>query len=270
MSNCCGAPLVETRAHSQMTQPAGDFTRRIHAEKNIDNTSKLDGTVRFYALVRAVMLRTKARRVLDFGAGRGSFWHLNSEAEGSLLHRHLQDLRFEGAEVTAADVDPVVLTHPCSQNQMVLKPGEPLPFEDEAFDVIVSDVTFEHIDDPESVAGELLRVLRPGGYLCARTPNKFGYVKVITSMVPNRLHVRFLRRIQPDRLAEDVFPTRYKLNSVADIRRHFPGCDVHHYFDSAEPSYYFGNEIVYRLMLLVHRMMPDALATSLCVFIRKR
>jgi SAM-dependent methyltransferase len=215
------------------------------------------------------MLRTRARRVLDFGAGRGAFWHLNTEADGSLLRRHLQDLRFEGAEVTAGDVDPVVLSHPCSHHQVVIDLTGGLPFKDGQFDVIVSDVTFEHVDNPEHVASELLRVLRPGGYICARTPNRRGYVKIITSMIPNRLHVRFLRRIQPERQAEDVFPTRYKLNSLADIRRHFPGCDIHHYFDSAEPSYYFGREAIYRLFLAFHRLLPDAFATSLCVFIRK-
>lgn len=249
---------------------SSDFTLRIHPEKNIDNSSKLDGTVRFYSMVRAAMLRTGARQVLDFGAGRGAFWHLSERPDGSLLHRHLQDLRFDGAEVTAADVDPVVLSHPASHRQAVLTPGQPLPFADEAFDLIVSDVTFEHIDDPDPLARELLRVLKPGGYICARTPNKFGYVKIITAMIPNRDHVRFLRRIQPDRLAEDVFPTRYKLNSVADIRRHFQGCEVYHYFDSAEPSYYFGNPLIYRLFLLFHRLLPDALGTSLCLFIRKR
>jgi SAM-dependent methyltransferase len=247
-----------------------DFTHRIHPEKNLDNSSKLDGTVRFYALVRAALLRTRAQQVLDFGAGRGSFWHLNTETDGSLLRRHLQDLRFEGAEVTAADVDPVVLSHPCSHRQVVIEPGKPLPFADGAFDVIVSDVTFEHVDDPARVAAELMRVLRPGGYICARTPNRRGYVKLITGLIPNRLHVRFLRRIQPERLAEDVFPTRYRLNSLADIRRHFQGAEIYHYFDSAEPSYYFGNPILYRLFLAFHRLLPDAFATSLCLFIRKR
>lgn len=249
---------------------AADFTHRVHPEKNLDNSSKYDGTVRFYSLVRAAMLRTKARHVLDYGAGRGVFWSLNDQAAGSLLRKHLQDLRFEGAEVTAADVDPIVLTHPCSQAQVVVSPGEPLPFEDGAFDVIVSDVTFEHIDDPEHVASELLRVLRPDGYICARTPNKLGYVKLLTAMVPNRLHVRFLRSIQPERLGEDVFPTRYKMNSVKDLKRYFRDCDIYHYFDSAEPSYYFGNSVFYRVVLLVHRILPDMFATSLCVFIRKR
>jgi SAM-dependent methyltransferase len=250
--------------------PSADFTRRIHPEKGLDSSSKLDGTVRFYSFVRAAMLRTEARQVLDFGAGRGAFWSLNDGEHGSLLHRHLQDLRFGGAEVTAADIDPVVLTHPCSNRQVVLRPGEPLQFADESFDVIVSDVTFEHVEEPALVARELLRVLRPGGYICARTPNKWGYVKFITSLIPNRAHVALLKFIQPDRRAEDVFPTKYRLNSVSEIRRHFAGCEVFHYFDSAEPSYYFGNEIVYRLMLAVHRVMPDFMATSLCVFIRKR
>ena len=242
-----------------------DFTFRRHPEKNIDGFTALDGTVGFYAFVKAAMLRTRAREVLDFGAGRGAFWHDDT----SLYRRHMHDLRTTGATVTACDVDEVVLTHPCSHSQVVIKPDAPLPFPDATFDVIVSDMTFEHIEAPARVGAELLRVLKPGGYICARTPSRTGYVRLVSGLIPNWLHVAALKRIQPGRKAEDVFPIYYRLNSPAQVRAAFPGCEVYHYYHSAEPAYYFGRKSLYAMLQAFHKLMPAKMATAVCFFIRE-
>ena len=193
-------------------------------------------------------------------------------ASGTMILRHIENryLRLEGhTTVTACDVDAVVLSHPCSDAKVVIKPDEPLPFADEIFDVIVSDRTFEHIANPELVSNELLRILKPGGYICARTPNRFGYVRLASGLVPNRLHIWLLRYVQPDRKVEDVFPTHYKLNSPGQIKRWFPECSIYHYYDNAEPAYYFGIKALYRILLLIHKVAPAFLATAICFFIRK-
>jgi SAM-dependent methyltransferase len=242
-----------------------DFTYCAHFEKNVDNFTALDGTVRFYNFVKAVMLGVEAREVLDFGAGRGAFW----EEDTSAYRRELRDLRSGGATVTACDVDRVVLTHPCSHRQIVVYPSEPLPFADHAFDVIVSDMAFEHIENATQMANELLRVLKPGGYVCARTPNRLGYVRMMASLIPNQLHVTTLRRVQPDRKPEDVFPTFYRLNSPEQVRRAFVGCDVFYFFDCAEPAYFFSSRALYTALLIFHKMMPTFLAPGICLFIRK-
>jgi SAM-dependent methyltransferase len=246
-----------------------DFLDRIHPERSIDGFTKLDGTIKFYSFVRAVILRNSATKILDYGAGRGAFWYLDNTKRGSLYRRYLRDLRFSGAVVTACDIDEAVSSHPCSDHQIILTEGDTLPFHDNEFDVIVSDATFEHIQHPEPLAAELLRILRPGGVICVRTPNKYGYVKLLAGMVPNSVHSLFLKYAQPDRKSEDIFPTRYKLNSVRDVRRYFRGCEIHFYRDSAEPAYYFGSSLIYRSALIVHKLMPDICGTSLCVFIKK-
>jgi SAM-dependent methyltransferase len=240
------------------------FLDRIHPERSVAGFTRLDGTVLFYNFVKAALCRTDSRRILDFGAGRGA-----TEYRYGADRRELQDLRQFGGEVWAADIDPVVREHPASHHQVVLQPDGPLPFEDGFFDLIVSDFTFEHIAHPEQVAPELLRILKPGGFICARTANKYGYIKLAASLVPNALHVRALNRIQPDREDKDVFPTVYKMNSVHEVRRLFPGCEVSWYRDNAEPAYYFGNSLLYRAFLLVHKLFPELVATSICFFIRK-
>lgn len=245
------------------------FLSRFHPELAIDNFSHLDGTILFYSFAKATMLRTGARRVMDFGAGRGQRLQEAGQPGSSMFKVRLMDLRSEGAEVWACDVDPVVTSHPASHHQIVIGQDGMLPFEDDFFDVIVSDVTFEHVEDAQGVARELTRVVRPGGYICARTPNKYGYVALATRLVPNRWHVPFLRRVAPIKQAQDVFPTRFRMNSVREIRRLFAGCEVMFYRESASPSYHFGSGLIYALLLGLHKLLPNSLATSLCVFIRK-
>jgi SAM-dependent methyltransferase len=240
------------------------FLDRIHPERGVAGFTKSDGTVLFYNFVKAAMCQMEAERVLDFGAGRGG--PLRTSVE---WRRELQDLRQFGAEVWAADVDPVVTSHPASHHQVVLELGAPLPFADGFFDLIVSDWTFEHIEEPEQAASELLRILRPGGVICARTSNRYGYVKLAASAVPNKLHTKVLRFIQPDREHKDVFPTAYKMGSVRQIRALFPKCEVSWYRDNSEPAYYFGSPALYRLFLALHWLLPASLATSVCFFIRK-
>jgi hypothetical protein len=78
---------------------------------------------------------------------------------------------------------------------------------------------FSH--DPDWFAGELLRVVKPGGLIAAITPNKFGYIGVAARIVPNKLHVGALRKVQPFRKEEDIFPTRYRLNNLRALRKAF-------------------------------------------------
>ena len=49
--------------------------------------------------------------------------------------------------------------------------GVPLPFDDAAFDWIVSSEVVEHIDDIEQYIPEFARVLRPGGLMFLTTPD---------------------------------------------------------------------------------------------------
>jgi SAM-dependent methyltransferase len=172
--------------------------------------------------------------------------------------------------VDGCDVDPAVFENPTLDEARLIEPGQPLPYEDGRFDVIVSRYVFEHVADAGWLARELLRITKPGGWICALTPNKWGYVAIAARLVPNGLHRRVLRRVQPHRKEEDVFPTQYRLNRPADVRRHFgDGAEVYHYSTSGVPSYHFGSRVLFRLFQLLHRLLPPILNTGLAFFIRK-
>jgi hypothetical protein len=53
---------------------------------------------------------------------------------------------------------------------------------------------------------------------CARTTNRLGHVGLVASLVPNTRHARVLQQVQRDRREVDVFPTRYRVNTVWRLR----------------------------------------------------
>lgn len=105
-------------------------------------------------VVRAALANVRGRSVLDLGCGTG---------------RHALWLAAQGATVTAVDFSAGMLA------EARRKPGvegvrfvvhdlhEPLPFEDGAFEVVVSGLVLEHLRDPDAFFGEVRRVLRGGG-----------------------------------------------------------------------------------------------------------
>lgn len=235
-------------------QVAGGFTR-------------LDGNVSFYSRVQALLIGLPpGARVLDFGAGRGK------AAEDPVVYRRdLSDLRGEGRCVIGVDLDPVVVENPRLDEAHVIGPDGRLPFDDQSVDLIVSDYTFEHVEDTGRTAAELDRVLKPGGWICARTPNRWGYIAVGARLVPNQLHVRALRSLQPDKAAEDTFPTRYRMNTRRALERHFPAprFEVSAYTMDAEGHLYAGSSRLLAAAIGSTRYLPAPFRSMWFAFIRK-
>lgn len=76
------------------------------------------------------------------------------DARREMLARFDAAVRFEGDQVRF-DESRLAWKHPVDAGKM--------PFEDGAFDVVLSNACFEHFRDAEAAARECLRVTRPGG-----------------------------------------------------------------------------------------------------------
>jgi SAM-dependent methyltransferase len=218
----------------------------------------------FYTMVAALLHQDDV--VLDFGAGRGKV------AEWPLaFKRHLLTLKGRCAKVVGFDLDPAVRHNSLIDEAVVGCPGEPLPFPDESFDLVVSRATFEHIEDPAACARELGRVLKPGGWICARTTNQWGVVGIGGSLVPNALHHRFLGFLEPGRKEHDDFPTCYRMNTLGTLRRLFPAPAYRHesYTFSGPPTYHGNRLWLARLWQAYEALTPPAGRRMLHVFIQK-
>lgn len=90
---------------------------------------------------------------------------------------------------------------------------------DGCVDVIMARSVVEHLDDPTRVFSEFHRILKPGGVVVFLTANLWDYASLVAAAVPNRLHPWIVSRTE-GRKEFDVFPTRYRANTRAAIRRH--------------------------------------------------
>ena len=243
-----------------------DVVSAVFPENGAGGFSRCDGTVQFYQRVHALLGPNQL--VLDFGAGRGAAYYDDS----SPFRKSLRDLRCAGRRIIGADVDPAVRTNPWVDDAVVITMDAPLPFQDGTFDLILSDSTFEHIQDESRIAAELDRVLKVGGWICARTPNRYGYVAVMNRIVPARLASSLVRSAQPHRKEQDIFPAHYRMNTLRKLRKLFPVDRYDHMgfaFDS-EPRYHFNRRGVFLLLLGVHSVTPPALRNTLMLYVRKR
>lgn len=220
-----------------------------------------DGTIEFYGRIKA--LARPDHVVLDLGAGRAAWF----EDDRCGYRREVRALKGYVRELIAADIDEAVLSNRASDRNLVISDQVPLP--DGSVDIVIADYVLEHVDDPERFAAEVRRLLKPSGYFCARTPHKFSYVATAARVTSNRKHAQYLDRIQPGRKSEDVFPTAYKLNTVAAIDRYFSGFENASYQFVPDPAYFFGHRALYRLLEWVHRLMPKCFSSNIFVFLRK-
>lgn len=244
----------------------GPTLSRLYPEVRAGGYTRHDGFIEFFGRVNALL--TPESRVLDFGAGRGQ-WAFEPL---SAYHKHLRAFHERVARVEGVDVDDVVLTNPTLADAKVIEPGATLPYDDESFDLVMADYVLEHVsrEDAPKVAGEIMRVLKPGGWLAARTPNKWGMIGIGARAVPNEQHTRLLRRLQPERKAEDVFPVRYSMNTRKDLARLFgPPHELVVYGHASEPTYFGDSAPAWRVVQLIDRLTPPRLAPTLMVFVRK-
>jgi SAM-dependent methyltransferase len=238
---------------------------QVYPEVEAGGFTRYDGSVEFYGRINALL--TPEMHVLDLGAGRGRQFETASP-----FARQLLAWQGKVARLTGIDVDDAVLTNPTLDEAMVYD-GRAIPCDDGTFDLIFSDWVLEHIVDPQVFVSEVERVLKPGGWFCARTPNLLSLVAIASRAVPNRLHARMLQNVQKkERKTEDVFPTLYRLNSLRSVRRHFPeptwkNCS---YTYSAEPAYHFGKSAIIRLMAVAQYIKRPLSAENLMVFVQKR
>lgn len=200
-----------------------------------------------------------AGTVVDFGAGRGAY------SEHPTLRR-LNDFRGKDRRVIGLDVDSAVRENPMVDQAIVWDGVSVFPLADASVDVIVSLSVFEHVEHAEFVASELTRVLKPGGWLCAETPNRWGYIAVLATLVPNFLHKPILRFFMPSRKEQDTFPTRYRMNTLSRISFLYPTLEQYSYTYSGPSGYTRGIKVLAAFL----RFWEHAVAgTNLHIFLRK-
>jgi SAM-dependent methyltransferase len=257
-------PAWETGV-SSITQVHPNGLARVYRELDAGGFAHNDQVMLFFLRVHALL--SPDMTVMDFGAGRGRV----ADAEPSFA-RDFKIIKGRCRKVIGADIDPAVTTNPTVDEALVMDASGRIPLPDASIDLVFSCATFEHIADPAGAARELSRVVKPGGWICAWTPAKWGYVALGARLVPNALHpyaVRMLSR--GGRGKDDVFPTHYRLNTIADVRRHFApyGFADHSYYIAGTPSYHANKTLLVRMWAAYNALVPPPLKKNLHVFLKK-
>ncbi|AZV77145.1 class I SAM-dependent methyltransferase [Parasedimentitalea marina] len=246
---------------------------KLYPEFFAGGFSRFDHKVQFFNRVRSLALEDMV--VLDFGAGRGEW------ADGHNKYiTSLQDFKNSGivTKIIGVDVDNAVESNQRMDETYVLGTDGKIPLPDNSIDLIFSYAVFEHLEDPSLAAAELNRILKPGGWICAWTTNRFGYVAVASSLIPNRLHVCVLGMLgmiakeSGKRGAEDVFPTHYKLNTVGSVKKYF-GEDLfnnYSYVYSGPEGYAGRFMFLARVFKFYNWILPRNFGTHLYIFLQKK
>ncbi|HET6379136.1 MAG TPA: class I SAM-dependent methyltransferase [Methylocella sp.] len=242
-----------------------DVQAQAHPEIAAGGYAQGDGTVEFYQRVVAVL--PEGGTVLDLGAGRGELFHRKEEG----LRRFLVRLGNKYSRRIGADVDPAVLSNPGLDEAKVIEAGQPLPFPDESFDLVLCDWVIEHVEAPEPFISEVRRVLKVGGWFCARTPNRWSYFSIGARLFSGAMESKILRKLQPSRQESDVFPKYYRLNTLGDISAALRPSEWLNatYAHNPNPSYHGNSALLLRLLTLFQNLTPRALASVILIFARR-
>lgn len=147
-------------------------------------------------------------RWLDLGCGRCLLPAWRRDDEPTLVKR--------ARLMVGMDYDHESLVDNTTISCLVRGDASSLPFAGETFDLISSNMVFEHLQDPEGQLKNIRAVLRPGGELVFHTPNAHGYGPLLSRLIPEAIKTRVIWFLQR-RKEEDVFPTFYRINTPADV-----------------------------------------------------
>ena len=235
---------------------------RHYPEARFGGFADVDQVTVFYTRVRALI--EPSFTVLDIGCGRGK------QADDPVpTRRRLKTLNDECDRMIGIDLDPAAGANPCIDEFRMMRPHEAWPLEDASIDLALSDYVLEHVDDPPLFFSECRRVIRPGGLLCMRTTNVLSYFGLASLLTPDTAHAAIIGRVYTrPRRADDVFPTRYRCNTLRAVRgmldRH--GFDHCVYGYQSDPAHFGFSRMLYALGVLHQRLAPAAIKPAIFAF----
>ncbi len=237
---------------------------KYYPETRFGGFTDLDGTVAFFSRVNSLIDGSSV--VLDVGCGRGEY-----SEDPIPLRKNLRVLQGKAGKVIGIDVDQHAQTNPFIDEFHLIQ-SDSWPIESNSIDLIVCDNVLEHINNPEQFFTEIHRVLKNGGFLCARTPNRWSYIALAATLIPNKLHSKVTSAVQDNRQEEDVFPTLYKCNSIGKLKRIMKRSDFDGiaYGYEAEPSYLSFSRAAYFFGVLHQRFAPGFLKPAIFAFGKMR
>jgi len=198
---------------SESVAPARRFSRRQHIAWRLQRRlvpGLRPSSIAFYEKVEKAL--AAGPDWLDLGCGRQLVPEWFSPAD----YRRFAAAVERAHRVVGFDFDEASLR----DNQLPRKvrgDAYALPFANASFNLVTANLVMEHLARPRECLVEIHRVLKPGGVLIFHTPNVASPLMALAALTPGWIKKPLARLIE-DRREEDVFPTRYRLNTSDRIR----------------------------------------------------
>ena len=219
----------------------------------------------YYEALRSV-LHPEARW-LDMGCGHQVF--------ADWMTREQQQVIASCRMVAGIDLDWEGLRGHAGIRRRVFGDLGHLPFADASLDVVSANMVVEHLAAPTDVLTEVHRVLSPNGTFVFHTPSYYHWGTLVATALPDRLK-KLLIRLLEGRVEADVFPTHYRMNTPAAIRRHAGRCGFEvvrlQHVSSSATLQMLGPLVVLELLYirLIRLAALAPLRSGLVVTLRKR
>jgi 2-polyprenyl-3-methyl-5-hydroxy-6-metoxy-1,4-benzoquinol methylase len=91
-----------------------------------------------------------------------------------------------------------------------------IPLPDEVADVVVAAETIEHLENPRAFTREVVRLVRPGGWVVITTPNQLSLLSKLTLLIKNQFN----------QFQENSYPAHLTALLEVDLRRIAAECGL--------------------------------------------
>ena len=158
-----------------------------------------------YAMISAAMVERGLRggRLVDVGCGNGTL-------AGALPPG---DFHYVGVDVVG---------HPAFPPELELVRAnldrDLIPLADGSADIVVSAETIEHVENPRALMRELVRLLRPGGWVFVTTPNQLSVASLLCLVA--RGEFQYFQR------GPGMYPAHITAMLEVDLRRVAEECSL--------------------------------------------
>jgi ubiquinone/menaquinone biosynthesis C-methylase UbiE len=137
---------------------------------------------------RLIQRDVPGKVVLDIGASPFYLLHLAKQAGAARCHGTYfanDEHSLRGVDLVHSSAGPIEISHSDAESDR-------LPFADNEVDVVSACEILEHFDHfPAHLAGEIRRVLKPGGLLCITVPNVASIAHILKLIAGKNIYMRY-------------------------------------------------------------------------------
>jgi ubiquinone/menaquinone biosynthesis C-methylase UbiE len=189
-------------------------------------------------------------KLLDLGCGRANVV--------------LSDYRQLISEAVGIDASQEATAGNDSLDRIVIGNVESLPFADRYFDVVISQWTIEHFQNPQKVFAECYRVLKPSGYFLFVTPYSRSPI-ILAKRALGQAITRKILSLAYGREEKDCFETAYRANTASSLTKALvaAGFKKDVLLENPDPSYWGFNAFVFKAALLAEKLFPKRMTMHL-------